>query len=150
MEIPKIDRPDTSASFTWKQEMDRLKEIQSLRKEGGIWTDEATYHIDTGDVPFFMFHPLSDAHLGAIGSDTQAFSDHMDFIQRYPVYTATVGDMGDFFSPTHHPDGMLNDAVTPDDQLTLLRAFYEQYREKILCTVQDPSHTDWHIYHEDK
>lgn len=38
---------------------------------------------------------------------------------------------------------MLGDAITPDDQMSLVRKFFEGYREKIMATTQDPSHTDW-------
>ena len=38
---------------------------------------------------------------------------------------------------------MLQDVLTPDDQLLLLRRFMQEFQEKILASVQDPSHTDW-------
>jgi UDP-2,3-diacylglucosamine pyrophosphatase LpxH len=123
--------------------MARLAELQELRNETTIWRESTSLHVDTGGYPYFYFHPLSDVHIGHQGVDHQALLEHLAFIKRMPVTTALVGDVADFFLPSKHPDGMLGDVITPDDQLVLWRRFMEEYKEKLLGVVQDPSHVDW-------
>lgn len=138
-----IERPDILEQPSFERELDRIEQLQDLQKEVGLWKDEVEISVDTNGFPFFVFRPLADMHMGAIGTDIKEVREHLHDLKGYSIYTALLGDIGDFFSPTAHPDAMLGDVITPDEQLLTVRRFYENYAEKILCTVQDSSHTDW-------
>jgi len=129
IDIPNVGRPDVSSGRTWGESLKRLKELQEFKKEDELWVDKVEYPIDTRGFPYFIWRPLSDMHLGAQGCDMVSVTRHLDAIKSLPIYTHLLGDMGDL--------------VSPDEQLATLRAFFEEYQEKILGTVQDPSHTDW-------
>jgi hypothetical protein len=139
-EILRMKPPE---SIDFKRHMDRLRQIQELRAETSLWRDETKIHVDTQGMPYFYLMPLADLHIGAQGCDMESVAEHLDFLKKHNVATVLVGDLGDFFSPTKHPDGMLRDVITPDDQMLLLRRFMQEYRDNILGVVQDSSHPDW-------
>lgn len=130
-------------SRDFKRHMERLRQIQELRAETALWRDETSVHVDTRGMPYFCMMPLADLHIGHQGCDMEAVAEHLDFLKKHNVATVLVGDLGDFFSPTKHPDGMLGDVITPDDQLLLLRRFMQEYKDSILAVTQDSSHPDW-------
>jgi len=143
MEKPSVVRPPMREPSSFNQLMGRLEELQGIKKESSIWKDSVDIKIDTGGFPYFLLHPLSDMHIGAIGSDTPAVKKHLSLLSDLPVYTVLLGDLGDMFSPTKHPEGMMGDVLTPDEQMITLRAFFKEFQTSILATVQDPSHMDW-------
>lgn len=138
-----VTRPVIEDPLSFEEHLTRVEQLQEIKKETGLWKEEMTVEVQTNGFPFFVMRPLSDMHMGAIGTDMEAIRSHLGDIKKYPIYAPLVGDIGDFFGPFKHQSGMLGDVIDPDDQLTMLRRFYEEYKEKILCTVQDPSHTDW-------
>lgn len=138
----KIDEAVCPQPLSFEQHLTRLESIVELRKETGLWQDEVSKTITT-KAPFFAFRPLSDIHFGAIGVDMKALKEHISDLKDLPIYTAICGDVADMFSPTKHPSGMLGDVITPDDQLSLVRRFFEGYKDRILATTSDPSHTNW-------
>jgi hypothetical protein len=121
----------------------RLGTLQDIKKEGSIWKDSVDIKVNTGCVPFFQLHPLADLHIGAMGTNMNEVKNHLSFIKETPAYTVLCGDLGDMFSPTKHPEGMMGDAIPPDEQLVTLQAFFKEFQDKILGSVQDPSHMDW-------
>lgn len=137
-----ISPPVCPQELNFNQHLTRLEGLIELRKETSLWQDEVTKDIETTS-PFFAFRPLSDIHFGAIGVDMTALKETIADLHKLPIYTAICGDVADMFSPMKHPSGMLGDAITPDDQMSLTRTFFEEYRDKILATTQDPSHVDW-------
>jgi hypothetical protein len=138
-----VKKPFIENPQTFEEQFDRLEQLQELQKESSLWKNEMTVEVKTDKFPFFIFRPLSDMHMGAIGSDSKAVREYLHDMKQLPIYTAMLGDIGDFFSPMRHPEGMMGDAINPDDQMTIVRSFFKEYQENILCTVQDPSHTDW-------
>jgi len=138
-----VKKPFIENPATFDEQFDRLEQLQEIQKESSLWKEEMTIEVETGKFPFFIFRPFSDMHMGAIGTDMKAIRSHLKDMEEYPVYTALLGDIGDFFNPMKHPEGMMGDAINPDDQLTLVRAFFKTYKDNIMCTVQDPSHMDW-------
>lgn len=138
-----VDRPIVDDPLSFEQHLNRVERLQEIKKETGLWKEEMTIDVKTNGFPYFVMRPLSDMHMGAIGTDMEAIRLHLGDIKNNHIYTPLVGDIGDFFGPFKHQSGMLGDVIDPDDQLTMLRRFYEEYADKILCTVQDPSHTDW-------
>lgn len=142
-EETRVTRPIIETPLTFEEHFDRVEHLQEIQKETSLWKDEMTVEVDTGKMPFFVFRPLSDMHMGAQGVDMEAIRAHLKDLKEYPVYTAMLGDIGDFFNPMKHPEGMMGDVINPDDQLGMVRSFFKEYQEKIFCTVQDPSHTDW-------
>lgn len=143
MEKPSVVRPQMREARSFSQLMNRLEELQGIKRESALWKDKVDITVDTGGFPYFLLHPLSDLHIGAIGSDTQALRKHLSLLTDLPVYTVLLGDLGDMFSPTKHPEGMMGDVLTPDEQMVTLRAFFREFQPSILATVQDPSHMDW-------
>lgn len=137
-----ISEPVCPQALNFDQHLTRLEGIIELKKETGLWQDEVSKVIETKE-PFFAFRPLSDIHFGAIGVDMKALKEHISDLHNLPIYTAICGDVADMFSPMKHPSGMLGDAITPDDQLSIVRKFFEEYKDRILATTQDPSHVDW-------
>jgi len=126
----------------FRRQMLRLQEMSRLSKETEVWQSHVDAHIDTDD-PFVFLQPLSDLHLGHKGVDMEALAEHLRFLGDRDAYTILCGDIGDFFLPGKHPDGMMGDVLEPDDQMILMRGFMEQFADKILAVVQDPSHVDW-------
>lgn len=138
-----VIRPDIVDPLSFEQHLDRIERLQEIKKETDLWKEDITIEVKTNGFPFFCMRPIADMHLGGVGVDMKAVREHLSDIKKYPIYTSLVGDLGDFFGPYNHPDGMYGDVIGADDQLAALRRFFEEYKEKILCTVQDPSHTDW-------
>ena len=138
-----VERPVIDEPLSFEQHMNHVETLQDIAKETGLWKEEVEIGVETSGFPFFAFRRLSDMHIGAKGTDMDAVKMHLEQIKKYPVYTAMIGDIGDFFGPSVHPEGMMGDVIDPDDQLLMIRRFYEEYKDKILCNVQDPSHTDW-------
>jgi len=143
VKMSEIFKPKTDKPADFDRHLARLQEIQTLREETSLWRDRTDVHVDTQGFPYFMVLPLADVHIGNQGCDLETLSEYLKFLKDQPVYTVLVGDLGDFFSPTKHPDGMLGDVIPPDDQMLLLRRFMQTYQEKILAVVQDSSHVDW-------
>jgi len=141
--MPEIIKPKPKEAVDFNRHLARLQALQDLREETNLWQEKVDLHVDTQGFPYFMLLPLSDLHIGHQGVDMDELGHYLRYLKDYPVQTVLVGDLGDFFSPTKHPDGMLGDVITPDDQLLLLKRFMETYQDKILAVVQDPSHGDW-------
>ena len=138
-----VEKPDAIKPISFAQHLSRIEAIRDLRKETALWKDEVEIKIDTGRMPYFFMRPLADMHLGGMGVDMEAVRSNLQDLRALPITTTLQGDLGNFFAPMKHPEGMMGDAVTPDDQLSMIRRFFEEYQDKILATVQDPSHTDW-------
>jgi DNA polymerase II small subunit/DNA polymerase delta subunit B len=139
----RMEKPDALTPIGFDRHFERIQELQAIKKETSLWKDEITVNVDTGKLPYMPFRPLSDTHIGSAGVDMKELRKHLDDIKNSSLITAMVGDIGDFFGPMAHPEGMMGDVITPDDQLSALRRFFEEYQDKMMCTVQDPSHTDW-------
>lgn len=139
-ELFRMKQPE---GIDFARHMERLRKIQELRAETALWRDETSVHVDTKGMPYFCLMPLADLHIGAAGCDMEALAEHLTYLKEYGVSTVLVGDLGDFFSPDKHPEGMLGDVIPPDDQMLLLRRFMQEYKDNILAVVQDSSHPDW-------
>jgi len=139
---PQIVKPEPLQPTTFDEELQRIKELQRQRESLNIWKEEVTIQVDTGNLPYFFVMPLSDIHIGSEFVDYDELDRHLAALKDYPIYTILVGDLGDFFNPQKHPRGMMEDVVTPDTQLLVLRKFFEEYKDKILCAVTG-NHSDW-------
>lgn len=141
--MTEIIQSRTPNEMDYDRHLARLMELQTLREETSFWRDKTSVHAETDRGLPFVFTPIADTHIGHIGCDMGELERYMRFIHREDVYTACVGDMGDFFTPMRHPSGMMGDVITPDDQMLLLKRFMETYKDDVLAVVQDSSHPDW-------
>jgi UDP-2,3-diacylglucosamine pyrophosphatase LpxH len=139
---PQIIKPEPLQPTTFDEELQRMKELQKQREPLQIWKDEVDIQVDTGRLPYFFLMPLSDLHIGSEHTDYHQLEKYLKVIDRYPIYTVPLGDLGDFFGPFKYPTGMAEDVVNADAQLMTLRNFFLQYKEKILCAVTG-NHDDW-------
>jgi hypothetical protein len=139
---PQVNKPQPNQLTTFNQELERMKEIQRQREALRLWKDELNIRVDTGKSPYFFLMPLSDLHMGSEQVDYHQLERYLKAIDRYPIYTVLLGDLGDFFGPFKHPTGMAEDVVSADAQLMTLRKFFLQYKEKILCAITG-NHDDW-------
>jgi len=139
---PQIIKPEPTKPTTFNDELQRIKELQKQREPLQIWKDEVDIQVDTGRFPYFLVMPLSDLHVGSQHTDYHELEKYLEAIDRYPIYTVLLGDLGDFFGPFKHPTGIAEDVVSADAQLMTLRKFFLQYKEKILCAVTG-NHDDW-------
>jgi len=139
---PQVIKPQSEGEISFDGELNRIKELRKQREALNIWKEEATIQVDTGDLPYFFVMPLSDIHIGSEFVDYDELDRHLAALRDYPIYTILVGDLGDFFNPQKYPRGMMEDVVTPDTQLLVLRKFFEEYKDKILCGVTG-NHDDW-------
>jgi len=139
---PQVNKPQPNQPTTFNQELERMKEIQRQREALRLWKDSVTITIDTGRLPYFFLMPLSDLHMGSEQVDYHQLERYLKAIDRYPIYTVLLGDLGDFFGPFKYPTGMAEDVVSADAQLMTLRKFFLQYKDKILCAVTG-NHDDW-------
>lgn len=133
IEKPKINLPQIDQSPVWLEEFNRLQRLKNERKE--IWQDRIEIEVETRGIPYFFLCPLSDLHLGSSEVDYQALNRHLKIIKNYPIYTVLVGDLADLFLPTKHPDAMLGDLISPDDQILLVKRFIEELGDKCLGIV---------------
>ena len=140
MERPTIALPKEAVNFSWKNSLLTLQKLQVLHKER--WVDKVDIKVKTTGIPYFLFMPLSDFHIGAKGTDYKALKSHLELIKNYGVSTILLGDMGDFFSPTVIPSGMMDDVVNPNEQAEIIRSFFKEYREGILSVVSG-NHEGW-------
>jgi hypothetical protein len=138
-----VTRPPVGLEPTFDEQLKRVENLQQLQKESSLWKDHITFSVNTAGFPYFCLRPLSDMHMGAVGTDMKAIRAHLDDLKKTNIHTVMVGDIGDFFNPVKHAEGMMGDVINPDDQMYLVKSFFKEYKDKILCTVQDPSHTDW-------
>lgn len=139
----RVEKTKPPLPLSFDEHIDRILRLQEIKAETGLWKDQIEVKVSTGNLPHFYFRPLSDMHIGAAGVETALAREFIRDLKKYPLFTAAVGDIGDFFSPMKHPEAMMGDVITPDDQLSAVRRFFEEYKDSILTTVQDPSHTDW-------
>lgn len=133
IENPKVSLPEIQTTSSWNEELLRLSRLKQEKKD--IWQDKLEIGVQTRGIPYFFLCPLSDIHLGSSEVDYQALQHHIDVIKSYPVYTVLVGDLADLFLPTRHPDAMLSDLVSPDDQIILVRRFIQELGDKCLGIV---------------
>lgn len=133
IENPKLSLPQIQSSFSWSDEIQRLLKLKQEKKD--IWQDSLEIGVQTRGIPYFFFCPLSDIHLGSSEVDYQSLQKHISIIKSYPIYTILVGDLADLFLPTRHPDAMLSDLVSPDDQIILIRKFIQELGDKCLGIV---------------
>ncbi|MCR4284473.1 MAG: hypothetical protein NUV97_00320 [archaeon] len=116
------------------RDIERLQELQTLRKETDIFKDRLPVRVET-DYPYFFLLPLSDVHLGHVGVNYEALKTYVKTIQEYPFYTLTLGDMGDFFNPKILAHAMLGDVINPGAQMEAMQGFYGALGHKVLGIV---------------
>ncbi len=119
-----------------------IKEISQRERRERRWKDEVVVRVKNYPLNWFFLMPLSDLHIGNHRVDYDKMQEYFDYLKNYPVYTVLLGDLGDFFIPSRHPSGMFED-VSVMKQVEAVQSLFEEYQDKILSIVNDPSHSDW-------
>ena len=88
-----------------------------------------------GDIPQATIYPLSDVHLGAIGSETQAFYKLIDQIAGEPhAYVTLQGDLIDN-GTRNSVTNIFRATMPPSQQKREMAKALEPIRDKILCVI---------------
>lgn len=130
-ERPKILLPDTKSSASWSNYLEELKQ----RKKENLWKDKVEVKVETTSIPYLLFCPLSDIHLGSSGTNYEALEDYVRLIRDYGVTTVLLGDLGDFFMPTKIPEGMLGQNLSVEEQVLMIKSFLEEIKDGLLAVV---------------
>lgn len=138
-----IYRQKTEQNKDFQRNLERLRQLQELREETSLWRSKVEVYIDTKGLPFFYLLGLSDMHIGHEGVDLVALNDYLTYLKDFPVYAIVLGDVADLFAPAKHPHGLIDDIITPDDQVLIAKQFFTNFKDKILCSVQTKSHDGW-------
>jgi hypothetical protein len=104
----------------------------------------AHINLHTEDPVLVVF--LGDAHLGSGDTDHDRFFKDLHRITTTPgVYTIFGGNMIDNAIPKKFPDGMLQNAIPPEEQVTLMRKITCDLNEqgKLLAVLETPCHEGW-------
>ena len=133
MERPRINILNGVQTSTWKKDLSFLQQIQ--RSETKRWQDEVKIEAQTTSIPYFLFCPLSDIHIGASGTDYKQLDNYVRLIRDYGVQTALIGDLGDFFMPAKIPEGMLEQTISPQKQAQIIKDFLMEIKDGILAIV---------------
>lgn len=131
MERPKIIIPDKLKLSSWADNLSFLKSQEQEKK----WLDRVEIKAKTTSIPYFLFCPLSDIHIGASGTDYEQLDKYVMLIRDYGVQTALIGDLGDFFMPTKIPEGMLGQTISVGRQVEIVKSFLNEIKEGLLCLV---------------
>ena len=121
--------------------LDVIRTLSNLENRENLWKERVRVEVES-PMPFVFLMPLSDLHIGSHEVDYDELSKYLGLLKGYPIITALVGDLGDFFNPVRHPQGMQkNTSITL--QINAMKKFFEEFKDKITCIVSDPSHVDW-------
>lgn len=132
---PNVLLPDTAKAFTWREEVDRMRRLKGEKKDFELWRDSLDVKVETQGLPYFFLMPLSDVHIGAIGTDYDSLQKYVTAIKDNPIYTVLLGDMGDFFNPKILSHAMMGDVATPDEQMEIIRTFFTEIKDHTLGMV---------------
>lgn len=137
-----IIKPAPKSAETFRQGLDRMREIQTLREPLSLWKDEVNISVDTKGMPFFALIPISDLHFGSEYTDYDYIDKLLNFTRENNVQMLLLGDLGDFFSPKILAEAMMDTVANPDEQSMTIRSFFEEYKDLILSAVSG-NHDDW-------
>lgn len=135
MANPNVLLPDTAKAFTWREEVDRMRRLKGEKKDFELWRDSLDVKVETQGLPYFFLMPLSDVHIGAVGTDYDSLQKYVTAIKDNPIYTILLGDMGDFFNPKILSHAMMGDVATPDEQMEIIRTFFSEIKDHTLGMV---------------
>jgi len=97
------------------------------------------------ELPITIF-AIGDVHYGSIYTDTDKFHQDMEEIIATPnAYIVLMSNLIDNAIPAKYPDGMLANAIPPNQQVIAMRKIIQELDEagKILGAVESPCHEGW-------
>lgn len=121
-----------------------IKEASEERRRESLWQEEVDIKIET-PYKWFGVQGFGDSHIGHYGVDYDELANILaGWLKNDNLRTVLLGDLGSFFVPKgKHPEGMMEDVITPQTQMIALKKFFTEYQDEILANTSDPSHTDW-------
>lgn len=136
--------PHKYGLVTFAEYVGKIKEASEERRRESLWRDEIKIDIET-PYKWFGVQGFGDSHIGHHGVDYDALFEILaGWLKNDNLRTVLLGDLGSFFVPKgKHPEGMMEDVVTPQSQLIALKKFFTEYQDEILANTSDPSHADW-------
>lgn len=135
-EPPVLVREDKKEGVTdWREIATHLQETQRLHEKASWSQDQGIIRIDNPP-PVIVFKPLSDAHLGSIGTDYASFVDFSDSVLSIPyLYTALLGDETDNFVSFKNQLAVVQQILSPEKQDEFVESWLVEMTVKILFAI---------------
>lgn len=108
-----------TASSSFDKALDHIISAQKYKEERSVSQEEATWipYGEYPEVPIGLTW-MPDIHFSNLDVDYQILHEDLHTIASTPnMFVAFGGDMIDNFNPMKYPDGMLSDAIDPQDQI---------------------------------
>ena len=119
---------------------------QKIRTRNAAKLSQYAAHVNIPSQDPVLIVFLGDAHLGSGDTDHDRFFRDLQRIKETPgVYTIFGGNMIDIAIPKKFPDGMLQNAIPPEEQVALMRKITQELNNdnKLLAVLETPCHEGW-------
>jgi predicted phosphodiesterase len=121
--------------FNWREWNDLLEIRQKLHEKASWSQENAVVKIET-KYPFLVYKPLSDLHIGDIGTDYNRFKEITEAIVKIPyLYVSLLGDETDTFVSFKNQLAMLSQILSPEEQDEFVESWIEEIGHKLLYST---------------
>lgn len=137
--VQELDINQVRAQIGQATDVYRKSRIAQARSRVVINTDEPVTAVFQGDV-----------HYGHVATDHDQFHAQVDTITgTRGLYAIWMSNMIDNAIPAQFPNNMLENVITPDKQVTVMRKVAEGMNAegKLLATITSPCHEGWAFKH---
>jgi len=116
----------------WKEFLAVAKEKNRLNKKSSWTQTEANITLNTKK-DWIIIQPLSDTHIGSMGTDYKKFEEYTEFIKKNSqIYTCLLGDMTDHFVNFRNMAAVHGQVLSPQEQRNVFESWVTEIQDKIL------------------
>lgn len=128
----KLDKKKGKMDF--REMVEHLKERQNLHEKASSSQSEVNPIIKT-KLDKIILLPLSDLHIGSIGTDYESLITFTDFILKYDnIYTILVGDLADNFVNFKNMLAVHQMILSPEEQDQFIEVWLKEIKHKVLAS----------------
>jgi len=116
----------------WRKWSAMLQNHQALHEKASWSQDKATIELST-TYPCIVYKPMSDFHLGSIGTNYESFMKFTDLFLEIPyLYGSLIGDETDNFVSFKNQLAVLQQIMSPEEQDIFLESWLAEVMDKML------------------
>ena len=116
----------------WREWVGHLDDRQQLHKKASWGQDKSRSKFIT-DYPYIIIQPISDLHIGAIGTDYNELVFLSDTLLKYDnLYAVILGDVADNFVNFRNMLAVHQQIISPEQQDELIESWIKEIKHKIL------------------
>ena len=133
--IPEIKSDKKMGETNWLEISETLVRKQEIHEKASWSQNKATIEIKT-ELPYIIFDPLADTHIGAIGCNYESLKAiTMGIVNNPFIYTALIGDVTDNFVSFKNQLPVLTQLLSPDEQDDFVVSWLNTLLPKLLFST---------------